>query len=126
MWPPTLLPPEAPAELCSFAATRYLPERFLSENFSITDYLMSPPLIVVFVRPEVCGDVGRIIQGAKGVAVTSDPRSTADLSREDCYRVLSGLHLQILRRYASLFPPIHGELSSHNKPQLIPATAHAR
>ena len=51
--------------------------------------MTSPPLIVVFVRPEVCHDAGRIIPGAKGVAVTSDPRSTVDLSREDCYHVLS-------------------------------------
>ena len=56
--------------------------------------------------------------------------STADLLPEDCYHVLSGLRLQILRGYASFFCAlpsyslprlksrfIRGELLSHNKPQ---------
>ena len=64
---------------------------------------MSSLLCVVFVRLEVCRDARRIIPGAEGIAVMSNPQNTAELSPEDCYLVLSGLHLQILRRYASFF-----------------------
>lgn len=40
---------------------------------------------------------------AKGCAVMSDRRNAVELSPDDCSHVLSGLHLQTLRRYASFF-----------------------
>ena len=55
------------------------------------------PLNVVFVRLEVCHEVRRIIPRAKGIAVMSDLRNAVEISPDDCYRVLFGLHLQSLR-----------------------------